>query len=132
MFSSEELEAGSVYTREALRQRFQITDATINTGIFQPKNHDSVWLFVTEKKSTDRTQYSDLLDGDTLHWEGQMAGRKDKIIIEHARRGLELLVFYRKSRDEYPGAGFRYEGRFQYQSHGSGQPTRFLLSRLQH
>ena len=51
--------------------QFTIKDATINTGIFQPKGHDSVWLFVTEQKTPDRTQYVDRLDGDELRWEGQ-------------------------------------------------------------
>lgn len=130
MYSSEQLEEGQVYTREALRHRFRIVDATINTGIFQPRGYDSIWLFVTEKKSADRIQYRDLLEGDSLYWEGQMAGRKDKTIIEHMQRGLELLVFYRTATDEHPGAGFRYQGRFQYQSHSSGQPTRFILQRI--
>ncbi len=43
---------------------------TVNTGIFQPQGHDSVWLFVTEHKTPDRTQYVDHLEGDVLRWQG--------------------------------------------------------------
>jgi len=35
--TSEVLPKGDVYTRAALTEMFDITDATINTGIFQPK-----------------------------------------------------------------------------------------------
>jgi hypothetical protein len=69
------LREGQVYTREELKRRFDITDATVNNGVFQPIGHDSIWLFVTQDKTTDRTQYVDQLDGDTLHWDGQVAGR---------------------------------------------------------
>ncbi len=130
MFTSAELCEGEVITREELRKRFCITDATINTGVFRPAGHDSIWLFVTERKSSDRTQYSDRLDGDTLYWDGQTSGRTDQLIIEHQRRGLELLVFYRKSKTEYPGAGFRYLGRFRYEKHEDSQPAHFTLTRL--
>ena len=58
-----------------------------------------------------------------------MEGRKDKLIIEHAKTGLEILLFYRKSRREFASGGFRYEGRFCYASHEGAQPTRFILKR---
>jgi putative restriction endonuclease len=71
MKSSDKLKLSHVYTRKELQEIFRIVDATINTGVFHPKGHDSVWLFVTEDKTPDRTQYVDSLDGDTLSWEGQ-------------------------------------------------------------
>lgn len=64
--ASEQLELGVVYTRGDLRTLFEIHDATINNGIFHPKGYDSVWLFVTERKTPDRTQYVDTLEDDTL------------------------------------------------------------------
>lgn len=130
MFTSNELHEGEVYTRDALRQMFSITDQTLFTGIFKPAHHDSIWLFVTERKSGDMTDYHDALDGDTLHWDGQTSGRKDALIMGHERMGLELLVFYRRSKQQYPGAGFNYEGRFRYASHTSNSPTHFVLRRL--
>lgn len=66
MFISNHLNQRTVYMRENLKASLGITDATINTGIFQPKGHESVWLFVTEKKTSVRTQYSEMLEGDTL------------------------------------------------------------------
>jgi hypothetical protein len=131
MFTSERLDEGCVYTRNDLRQKFAITDATLNTGIFQPAGSMSIWLFVTEKKATGQTQYHDLLDGDTLYWEGQTEGRKDTLIIEHERKGLEVLVFYRIKKGQFAGAGFRYEGRFRYVSHTGSHPTRFVLQRIE-
>jgi hypothetical protein len=124
------LEPGVIYTRKDLAEQFQITDSTLNTGIFQPRGHRSVWLFVTEQKTPDRTQYVDRLDGEVLYWQGQPRGSKDLLIIEHEQRGLELLVFYRHSRYAFPGAGFRYEGPFRYASHAGSGPTSFVLRRV--
>jgi putative restriction endonuclease len=126
-FTSDKLTPDTVYTREDLRSRFGITDATLNTGVFRPKGTSSVWLFITEEKTSDRTQYRDHLDGDTLHWQGQTSGRTDSLIIDHQARGLELLVFFRKRKYEYPGAGFRYVGSFVYTSHSGSGPTSFTL-----
>jgi hypothetical protein len=125
------LTQGEVYTREQLRKRFGITDKTLDTGIFKPPDHDSVWLFVTEQKRDDMTAYVDRLEGDTLHWQGQMGGVKDPQIIEHADRNLELVVFYRPKRDHYDGYGFRFEGPFRYVSHSGAHPTSFVLRRAQ-
>lgn len=36
--------------------------------------YDSVWLFIAEQKTSDRTQYVDTLEGDILHMEGQLKG----------------------------------------------------------
>jgi putative restriction endonuclease len=128
-FTSQRLEAGKIYTRDDLRGLFQITAASINTGIFKPAAFDSVWIFVTEYKTADRTQYDDILVGDVLHMEGQTEGRTDSLIKEHVERGLELLVFYRKKKYEHPGAGFTFEGQFLYKSHLDSVPTKFTLHR---
>lgn len=130
MFTSSELKENEVYTRDALRQKFGITDQTLFTGIFKPAGHDSIWLFVTERKSGDMTGYHDALNGDTLYWDGQTSGRKDVVIIGHERQGLELIVFYRHDKQQHPGAGFTYEGRFRYVSHTGGAPTHFMLQRI--
>lgn len=129
MKTSESLVVGEIYTRKELQEMFGIKDATIRTGTFRPKGHDSVWMFVTENKTPDRTQYQDLLENDTLLWDGQMMGRTDHWIIGHDEQGMELLLFYRKSKSEYPGAGFRYEGPFEYVKHEGKQPTSFTLRR---
>ncbi len=129
--TSEMLTPGKVYSRADLRRMFAITDATINTGIFHPKKYSSVWLFVTEKKSTDRTQYADKLDGSVLFMDGQTKGRTDPLIIRHVEKGLELLLFYRLKKTQHPHGGFRYEGPFSYVSHKGSKPTHFRLERVQ-
>ncbi len=129
---SSHLIEGDIYTRAKLAELLESTDATINTGIFHPRGYDSILLFVTENKAADRTQYVDQLDGDRLYWQGQMAGRKDTLITTHEQQSLEILLFYRSAKSEYPGSGFRYEGQFRYCSHSAGQPTSFVLERVGH
>lgn len=129
MKSSRDLVVGQVYTRAELKAQFNIADAGINNGIFRPKGHDSIWLFVTKDKTSDRTQYHDLLDGDTLTMEGQTSGRTDHWLTDHVSKGHELLLFYRESKTHYPGAGFVYEGVFEYQGHAGSQPATFTLKR---
>jgi predicted restriction endonuclease len=51
------------------------------------------------------------------------------MIIEHQQRGLELLVFYRDRRNEHPGGGFLYLGKFNCGTHSGGGPTNFVLYR---
>lgn len=129
MFTSERLIEGEIYTRNTLRQTFSIKDATLNNGVFQPAGSQSIWLFVTEQKTNDRPQLNDQLEDDVLWWDGQPQGRTDKLIIEHEKQGLELLVFYRKDRNTFPGAGFKYEGRFRYVSHAGSHPAHFILQK---
>lgn len=124
------LKSGSLYTREDLKKLLDTQDATINTGIFKPAGFASVLIFITKNKTSDRTQYEDRLDGDTLYCQGQSAGRTDVLLSGHRQRGLELLVFYRDSKYEHPGAGFRFEGRFDYVSHSGTKPANFVLHRI--
>ena len=130
MYSSEQLTEGEVYSRNDLREQFNIKDATINNGVFRPSGYQSIWLFVTEQKTNDMPQLSDLLEGHTLRWDGQPSGRTDKLIIEQEHDSYELLVFYRKHKGEFPKSGFKYEGRFQYESHTDGRPAHFVLRRV--
>jgi putative restriction endonuclease len=92
MKTSASLVVGEVYTRNDLSEMFGTKDATIRTGVFRPEGHDSVWLFVTEEKTPNQTQYDDLLDNDILHWDGQKMGRTNHRIIGHREQGLELLL----------------------------------------
>lgn len=129
---SEELTAGEVYTRADLAERLGIGPGAMGSGVFRRKGSSSVLLFVTEQKSADRTPYEDRLEGDVLYWQGQEKRLTDPLIIEHAERGLELLVFYRRQKGELPGYGFRYLGPFTYVSHqtpdGPGASS-FVLQR---
>lgn len=121
------LEVERIYTRAELKDLFGIRDRTINNGVFQPKYTSSIWLFVTEAKKAGRTQYNDHFEGEFLHWQGQTQGRTDRKIIDHRANGTELLIFFRAKWDEYPGAGFRYLGPFNYVSHEGSRPANFIL-----
>jgi 5-methylcytosine-specific restriction protein A len=129
--ASDSLVLQTVYSREAIKEQFNITDASIKNGIFKPKDFSSVWLFITEEKSPDRTQYKDYFDGLILHFEGQTMKRTDDLIINSEIDGNEILVFYRKRKNEFSNFGFRYLGRFIYYSHISSEkplePTKFIL-----
>jgi putative restriction endonuclease len=127
--SNSDLQIGEVYTRAKLRELFDIRDATINNGVFQPGGRNEIWLFVTEKKQANRVQYQDQLVGGELHWQGQALGRTDNLIIGHKAQGNDILVFYRKAKDEHPGSGFRLEGRFDYVNHVGRLPASFVLRR---
>jgi hypothetical protein len=128
--TSEHLKIGDLYSRDDLKARFGIVDATINTGIFKPKEQDSIWLFVTKNKTADRVQYQDELIGDDLFMDGQTAGMKDKLLIAHNANHLEILLFYREEKYEHAGASFRYEGRFQYIDHRGIRPAHFHFRRV--
>lgn len=121
------LRVGKIYTRKQLREIFGIGDATLNNGVFKPKDLGSVWLFVTEEKTADRTQYRDRIEGDLLYWQGQTSGRTDNLITEHHDLGLELLLFFRERKYEFDGAGFRYLGPYEYVRHSGSSPTNFVL-----
>ncbi|HTQ58558.1 MAG TPA: hypothetical protein VMI94_29050 [Bryobacteraceae bacterium] len=41
------------------------------------------------------------LEGDMLYFQSQTQGRKDGLLINHEKQGLELLGFYRKDKYEY-------------------------------
>lgn len=129
MKSSQQLEIGKIYTRDQLRALFGITDATLNNGIFPYKGYKSIWLFVTEEKTADRTQYRDHLDGDNLTMQGQTMGRTDHYIQNHKADGNELILFHRMRKNQHPGAGFVYQGPFEYVSHAGSRPTTFQLVR---
>ena len=120
---------GRLYTREHLKKILNTNDATINTGVFQPTGFASVLLFITKNKTSDRTQYVDQLNEDTLYWQGQTRGTKDPLIVEHVQRGLELLVFYRDRKYEHDGAAFRYEGCFIHIARSGREPADFILHR---
>lgn len=127
--TSTKLVVGEIYTRDHLRELFGITDATLNNGIFHPKNTRSVWLFVTEEKTPDRVQYTNHLDGDVLLMQGQTEGRTDHFLTGQAVNGLELLVFHRMKKYEYAGAGFKFLGPFHYIRSFGRRPTSFVLTR---
>ncbi len=133
---SEKLSPGIVYTRAELAELCGLdatTGGQLHTWIFRPdrQRYESYWMFVTAKKASDRPEVVDRLDGDILHTEGQAKQMTDRWVMNHKADGLELLVFFRNKKNEYPGGGFRYEGIFEYVDHDKGsKPTSFRLRRV--
>jgi putative restriction endonuclease len=128
-WTSPRLTEGDIYTLKDLRATFGVTDKTLETGVYRPRDTHSIWLFVTKDKAKDRTPYAVRFEGDILYWQGQTKGRTDAAIINHEAAGDELLVFYREDVRKHPGAGFRYEGRFRHVRHSGSAPTSFVLQR---
>ncbi|SFO31521.1 protein of unknown function [Roseovarius lutimaris] len=128
-YTSTDLKIGQLYSRKQLKSAYGILDATINTGVFRPSGKKSIWLFVTEVKSADRTPYRDKLEGDTLTWQGQTSGRTDHLIKDHRQNDDELIVFFRKHKNANPSYSFVYEGTFKYVDCCERYPTTFTLSR---
>jgi putative restriction endonuclease len=126
---SSNLEYGKLYSRADLKKTYEIKDATLKNGIFRPKGYDSVLIFITDEKTSDRRQYNDKLEGDDLSMDGQPTGRTDKLLVEHQAQGLELLLFHRRSKTEHAGAAFTFEGEFDYLSHSGKNPAHFHLRR---
>ena len=118
---------GDTYSRSEIAKILQTSDATINNGVFRPKGRDFVLIFVTEKKTKDRTPYADFLNGDILYWDGQSMGRTDSFIIYHQELDLELNLFYRMSKQERSDHSFRFLGRLSYVDHSGSKPTHFIL-----
>jgi putative restriction endonuclease len=124
------LQIGRVYTREELRSAFKIVDSTINNGIFLPKGHQSIWLFATKDKTSDRVQYVDEFDGVRLKMESQALGRHDDKMAAHKELGLEVVLFYRDSKRQYPGAGFEFVGPMGFVARSASKPARFVFDTL--
>jgi signal transduction histidine kinase len=122
MKTSDYLELGRAYTRAELKRRFDITDETLKTGIFKPKGHSSIWLFITQ--SSDKHDYEDDIQGATLKFSGQSSKRSDAALTQHQDKKWELVVFYRR---EDRGA-FTYCGRAEYVDHTErlNAPTKFM------
>ena len=118
---------GETYTRGRISKILSTKDANIRNGVFRPTGKDFVILFVTEAKTKDRTPYNDALNDEVLTWDGQKSGRTDKMIIEHAILGLQLLLMYRSSRNIRPDYSFVYLGRLAYIKHEGRNPAHFQL-----
>jgi 5-methylcytosine-specific restriction enzyme A len=127
---SNELSVGNKYSRKQLGEIVGATGGNLNTGVFQPKGYESVLLFVTERKPKGQTQYTDLLKGDVLEWQGQTSGRTDARIRTHKEDGVEILVFYRNNKSEFNDYAFAYEGSFEYVKDEGSRPTNFTLRRI--
>jgi putative restriction endonuclease len=127
--ASEALVDNLLYTRNELKKLFNITDSSISNEVFRPSGYNSLWLFITTNPTGETQHQSVPADENLLIWSGQLTGNTDKLIATHELHGLELLVFYREAPSQYPGGGFIYKGRFEYQKHTVTRPALFTLAR---
>lgn len=120
------LAVGGEYERPHLAKLWGYTSHhAIARGVFTPAGTPFVIIFVTKEKQEMLTQYRDFLDGDVLHWEGEERHGNDDRIVNSARSGDEIYLFYRK-RHHSP---FSYLGRIELVDHEmrTDGPSRFTF-----
>lgn len=98
---------GRAYTRHELAAVWGYGGVeAISRGVVTPANDNKIVLFVTSKKRPEDTQYQDRLVGDVLLWEGPNDHFAEDRMLDHARRGDEIHVFYRDAhRDAFTYLG---------------------------
>lgn len=101
--TSKFLQLGQIYTIDDLLTAFHIRDVTLNNGVFKPKRHASVWLFCYGRKTAEGP-IPRQAQGDELLMDGQTLGRTDDLIESHRSADLELLLFRRRKKSEFPKA----------------------------
>lgn len=97
----------------------------ISRGVVTPTGTQLVILFVTKEKQEALTQYRDFLDESNLHWEGEERHGSDERIVNSARNGDEIHLFYRE-RHHSP---FVYLGRIELIDYEirANDPSRFTF-----
>jgi putative restriction endonuclease len=121
---------GEKYTRPELAERWSYSSHhAIGKGVVTPQGEKVIILFVTRIKQEALTQYVDALSGDLLFWEGQEKHGTDDRVIDAAKVGDEVHLFYR----EIHHTPFEYKGQVLLLSHqrGTEAPSRFVF-RLEH
>ena len=91
------LRIGREYDRPGLAELWGYEGfQAISRGVITPANTNYIIFFVTKEKQTSLTQYTDSLDGKTLHWEGEEKHRSDARIVSAKKKGDEIHLFYRE------------------------------------
>lgn len=122
------MKIGEIYSRINLKENFNFKIYHPYSGIYHHKENDSLWLFVTEMKSENQTNYKDKLDGDILEWQGQENQDFYNIrVINHKKDGRKVHLLYREREKEYKNSAFRYEGEFTILSHKRNNTNNYNL-----
>lgn len=95
-FNTELLIPGESYTRKelALMWGYQ-KEHSLRRGIVTPKGHKLIFLFITQIKQSDQTQYKDRFDNDILHMEGEEKNGNDNRLINAHSVQDQIFLFYR-------------------------------------
>lgn len=92
----DKIEVGSRWNREELAELWGYNGRQgLAKGVVTPKDLNKIILFVTREKLLHSEQFKDVLEGDTLHWDGQPKHRTDDRLIYAADHGDEIHLFYR-------------------------------------
>ncbi len=67
----------------------------LSKGVVTPANSKLIILFVTKEKQGAFPQYNDYIDGNLLFWEGEEKHSSDKRIVDAAKNGDSIFLFYR-------------------------------------
>jgi putative restriction endonuclease len=90
------LHIGREYDRPGLAELWGYESfQAISRGVVTPSGTNYIIFFVTKEKQSSSTQYTDYLDGQTLHWEGEEKHGSDGRIVSAKNRGDEIHLFYR-------------------------------------
>lgn len=110
--SFNELKIGGMYTRDSLTSLwgYQARQA-ISRGVVTPANSNVIVFFVTKDKKQSATQYEDYITDNYLYWEGEKEGGNNNRIINAARNGDSIHLFYRYKHQNFE---FEYKGTIQF------------------
>lgn len=112
--SFEALTIGAEYERPQLAVLWGYkSHHAISRGVITPAGTQVVILFVTKEKQETFTQYSDYLEADILHWEGEKLHGSDDRIVNSEKNGDEVHLFFR----ERHHSSFVYFGRIHLLHH---------------
>lgn len=91
------LEFGQSYERPFLAKLWGYQSFhAISKGVVTPVGTNHIIFFVTKEKQEALTQYNDYIDGNMLFWEGEEKHSSDKRVVEAAKNGDEIHLFYRE------------------------------------
>lgn len=121
------LKVGAEYDRPFLADLWGYQGRqAIERGVITPAESQVIVLFVTKAKQATMTQYTDYIDGDVLHWQGERRHGSDRRMAEAERSGDEVHLFYRAVHH----SPFVYYGPIHLLRHKllSDQPSEFVFS----
>ncbi|MEA4827314.1 MAG: hypothetical protein VB130_11895, partial [Clostridium sp.] len=130
MVSFDSLIIGNKYDRPFLAKLWGYTDYHgIARGIVTPKYSNKIIIFITKKKQTSLTQYTDHFDSDKslLFMEGEDKHKNDERLINSIYSTDEIYLFYR----EIHHTSFEYMGRIYlstYEQNLGSKPSKFIFS----
>jgi 5-methylcytosine-specific restriction protein A len=89
-------EFGKSYNRPTLANQWGYQSFhALSKGVVTPANSKFILLFVTKEKQGVFPQYNDFIDGNLLFWEGEEKHSSDQRIINAAKNGDTIYLFYR-------------------------------------